>query len=39
MYLWFGNCLRAVYELDDDDLRAAQQLIDEKLEERGTPRA
>ena len=39
VYLWSRNCLRPVYELDDDDLRAARQLIDEKLEERAAHRA
>jgi hypothetical protein len=37
VYLWVGNCLRPAYQLDDERLELAAQLIDEiKAQRKGT---
>ncbi len=34
LYLWLGNCLRPLHELDPDDLRSAEQLLQEERKRR-----
>jgi hypothetical protein len=35
LYLWSGNCLRPLHELDADDLKTVEQLLLEELQRRG----
>lgn len=34
LYLWSGNCLRQLYQIDDDDLTTCRKLIEEELDRR-----